>query len=56
MASEPDFYLEFSGFLQYFLAEFAQEPIPTKINVERDRARKALSNQHPISRIPLLDV
>ena len=55
MASEPDFYPEFSGFLQYFVAGFAQKPIPTKINIERDRAGQALSKQHLISQIPLLD-
>ena len=38
MASEPGFYLEFSGFLQYFLAGFVQEPIPTEVNIERNRA------------------
>ena len=51
MFSEPGFYLEFSGFLQYFLVGFAQEPIPTKVNVDTDRARQALSNQHLISQI-----
>ena len=55
MASEPGFYPEFSGFLQYFLAGFAQESIPTEVNIERDRARQALSNQHLIYQIPLLD-
>ena len=41
MASEPGFYPEFSGFLQYFLAGFAQEPIQTKVNIDTDRARQA---------------
>ena len=55
MASGPDFYAEFSGFLQYFLAEFAEGPIPTKVNIDTDRARQALSNQYLISQISSLD-
>ena len=57
MASESGFYPEFSGFLQYLLAEFAQEPIPTKANtdIDTDRARQVLSNQHLISQIPSFD-
>ena len=55
MASEPGFYPEFNGFLQYFLAGFSQEPIPTKVNIDTDRARQALSNQHIISQIPSFD-
>ena len=42
MASEPGFYPEFSDFLQYFLARFTQEPIPTKVNIVTDKARQAL--------------
>ena len=55
MGSEPGFYPEFSDLLQYFLAGFAQEPISTKVNIEKDRAQQALSNQHLISQIPSFD-
>ena len=41
--------------MQNFLTGFAQEPIPTKVNIDTNRARQDLSNQYLISQIPLLD-
>ena len=51
MASEPGFYPEFS----VFFAVFAQELIPTKVNIDADRARQARANQHLIPQISSLD-